>query len=158
MEASDALIRTKLHLPFTRRELVPRPRLQARSAQGLRGPLTLVTAPAGFGKTALVAACVTGSETPVAWLSLDEADSQVPNDVMGLGLEPDSVAALEERTEGWIAGLQMAALSMRDREDARGFIDKFSGTNRMGIHQPTGRRLVRSPAWSKLLPRSRPVN
>jgi LuxR family maltose regulon positive regulatory protein len=37
---------------------------------------------------------------------------------------------LEERTEGWIAGLQMAALSMRDREDKRSFIDRFSGTHR----------------------------
>ena len=37
---------------------------------------------------------------------------------------------LEERTEGWIAGLQMAALSMRDREDVNGFIKGFSGTNR----------------------------
>jgi LuxR family maltose regulon positive regulatory protein len=37
---------------------------------------------------------------------------------------------LEERTEGWIAGLQLAALSMRDREDIHGFISGFSGTNR----------------------------
>jgi LuxR family maltose regulon positive regulatory protein len=40
------------------------------------------------------------------------------------------VTALAERTEGWIAGLQMAALSMRDRKDVRGFIAGFSGTNR----------------------------
>ena len=37
---------------------------------------------------------------------------------------------LEARTEGWAAGLQMAALSMRDREDVSGFIEGFSGTNR----------------------------
>ena len=49
---------------------------------------------------------------------------------MGLRLDAGSVAALEERTEGWIAGLQMAALSMRDREDVHGFIEGFSGTNR----------------------------
>lgn len=52
------------------------------------------------------------------------------NDVMGLRLEPEAVAALEERTEGWIAGLQMAALSMRERQDVAGFITGFSGTNR----------------------------
>ncbi len=52
---SDSLIRTKLRLPFTRPGLVSRPRLQERIAQGLRGPLTLITAPAGFGKTTLVA-------------------------------------------------------------------------------------------------------
>ena len=56
--------------------------------------------------------------------------AQFLNDVMGLHLDAGSVAALEERTEGWIAGLQMAALSMRDREDVLGFIEGFSGTNR----------------------------
>ena len=57
--------------------------------------------------------------------------AQFLNDVMGLRLDAGSVAALEERTEGWIAGLQMAsALSMRDRKDVPGFIEGFSGTNR----------------------------
>ena len=56
--------------------------------------------------------------------------AQFLNDVMGLHLDAGSVAALEERTEGWIAGLQMAALSMRNREDVLGFIEGFSGTNR----------------------------
>ena len=245
MQQADPLIRTKLHLPLTRQELVPRPRLQARISEGLRGPLTLITAPAGFGKTTLVASCIAGRGLPVAWLSLDKNDNQAGrflnylvaalheadhtvgreaaqlmaavqqappeavltslindldnigreialvlddyqfissqaihdevafllehcpkpfhlviatrsdpplplarlrargqtvelraadlsftepeaaqflNDVMGLRLDAGSVAALEERTEGWIAGLQMAALSMRDREDVRGFI------------------------------------
>ena len=253
MQQADTLIRTKLHLPFTRPELVPRPRLQARITEGLRGPLTLITAPAGFGKTTLVASCVAGCGMPVAWLSLDKNDNQAGrflsylvaalqeadrtigseaaqllaaarqappeavltslindlhsanteialvlddyqfissqgvhegvtfllehcpktfhlviatrsdpplpltrlrargqtvelraadlafsepeaaqflNEVMGLGLDAGSVTVLEERTEGWIVGLQMAALSMRDREDVSGFIEGFSGTNR----------------------------
>ena len=71
------LIRTKLHLPFTRTELISRPRLQARITEGLRGPLTLITAPAGFGKTTLVASCVAGCGIPAAWLSLDKDDNQV---------------------------------------------------------------------------------
>ena len=250
---TDTLIRTKLHLPVARSLLVPRQRLQARIAAGLQGPLTLVIAPAGFGKTTLVASCVVGYGKPVAWLSLDKDDNQsgrflvyliaalqeadstigsqaaqlmagmqpVPpeavltsllndldavagemvlvlddyqlitsqavheqvvfllehspntfhlaiaarsdppfpisrlrargqmvelraadlsftapeaaqflNDVMDLRLDAGSVAALEERTEGWIAGLQMAALSMRNRKDVTGFITGFSGTNR----------------------------
>jgi LuxR family maltose regulon positive regulatory protein len=77
MQKADTLIRTKLHLPFTRPGLVSRPRLQEQIAQGLRGPLTLITAPAGFGKTTLVASCVTGCGMPVAWLSLDKDDNQV---------------------------------------------------------------------------------
>jgi len=253
MEKADKLIRTKLHLPFTRLELVSRPRLQVRLAEGLRGPLTLITAPAGFGKTTLVASFIVNCGLPIAWLSLDKDDNQVErflsylvaalqetdntigsgaaqllsaarqgppeavltslindldtaggeivlvlddyqfinsqsvheevaflldhcpntfhlviasrsdpplplvrlrargkmvelraadlrftepeatqflNDVMGLRLNAGSVAMLEERTEGWITGLQMAALSMRHREDVLGFIKGFSGTNR----------------------------
>jgi len=76
MQKTDSLIRTKLRLPFTRPELVPRPRLQERIAEGLLSPLTLVIAPAGFGKTTLVASCVIGCGMPVAWLSLDRGDNQ----------------------------------------------------------------------------------
>jgi len=253
MPGADSLIRTKLRQPFTRPILVSRPRLQERLLEGLRFPLTLVVAPAGSGKTTLVAATIAEACMPVAWLSLDPDDNQVGrfltyllaalqrvdprigdesaqrsaatrqvspeiilirlindlegvgqemalvlddyqfinnqdvheqvafllehcpktfhlviasrsdpplpvsrlraraqlvelraadlrftadeaapflNDVMGLGLDAGSVAALEERTEGWVAGLQMAALCMRDREDVPGFIEGFSGTNR----------------------------
>jgi LuxR family transcriptional regulator, maltose regulon positive regulatory protein len=253
MQKSDQLLHTKLRPPFIRPSLVSRPRLQAQIAQGLRGPLTLIVAPAGFGKTTLVASCVPSHEMPIAWLSLDQSDNQaehfltylvaalqetdkaigskaaqlmsgVPqaateavltslindldtggreialivddyhfihtqavheavafllehcpttfhilistrsdpplplarlrargqtvelraadlrftnsevaqflNDVMSLDLDAESVSILKERTEGWIAGLQMAALSMRDREDVLGFIKGFSGTNR----------------------------
>jgi LuxR family maltose regulon positive regulatory protein len=49
---------------------------------------------------------------------------------MGLDLSGEEVAALEARTEGWIAGLQIAALSMQDREDISGFIQAFSGSHR----------------------------
>jgi LuxR family maltose regulon positive regulatory protein len=253
MQKPILLIHTKLHFPSTRPSLVSRPRLQEQILEGLRGPLTLIIAPAGFGKTTLVASCIASCEMPVAWLSLDKHDNQegrfltyvvatlqetdntigseavqlmaglqqVPpevvltslindldaakgetalvlddyqfissqavheevafllehcphtlhiviatrsdpplplarlrargqmvelraadlsftkpeaaqflNDIMGLRLDAGSVAALAERTEGWIAGLQMAALSMRDRKDASSFIEGFSGTNR----------------------------
>jgi LuxR family maltose regulon positive regulatory protein len=52
------------------------------------------------------------------------------NAVMGLDLSAEDVAVLEERTEGWIAGLQLAALSMRHRKDVSGFIRSFSGSHR----------------------------
>jgi LuxR family maltose regulon positive regulatory protein len=253
MTKADPLIRTKLRIPFTRPGVVPRPRLQARMMEGLRGPLTLIIAPAGYGKTTLVASCVARAGMPVAWLSLDKNDNEAGrfpgyliaslqkadraiggeaaqllaavqpappdavltsvindlevsardialvlddyqfisspmvheamtflvehcpgalhlviaarsdpplplarlrargqtvelragdlgftepeaaeflNDVMELGLDAGSVAALAERTEGWIAGLQMAALSMRGRRDVGEFIAGFSGTHR----------------------------
>jgi LuxR family maltose regulon positive regulatory protein len=51
------------------------------------------------------------------------------NQVMGLNLPPADIAALERRTEGWIAGLQLAALSMRGRDDLPGFIETFTGSS-----------------------------
>lgn len=50
--------------------------------------------------------------------------------VMGLVLSPEDVAALDRRTEGWIAGLQLAALSMKGRDDIKGFIETFTGSSR----------------------------
>ncbi len=253
MPKADSLIRTKLCPPPVRAGSVPRPRLRERMAQGACRPLTLVTAPAGFGKTTLVASWIRDCERPVAWLSLDRDDNragrflnylvaalreadptlgeqaaqlltapqpappeailtglvndlhstqteitlvlddyhfindpavheaitfllehgpttlhlvivtrsdpplplarlrargqivelraadlsfteaeaaQFLNGVMDLDVDAESVAALEERTEGWIAGLQMAALSMQGREDVSGFIEAFAGTHR----------------------------
>ena len=49
---------------------------------------------------------------------------------MGLSITSDEIAALERRTEGWIAGLQLAALSMRGRDDVSGFIQAFTGSSR----------------------------
>src|SRR5512137_1503337 len=77
MNKTDQLIHTKLHLPYTRLELVSRPRLQEKIAQGLHAPLTLITAPAGFGKTTLVASYIVNCGLPIAWLSLDKDDNQV---------------------------------------------------------------------------------
>jgi LuxR family maltose regulon positive regulatory protein len=51
-------------------------------------------------------------------------------DAMGLALTAEDVAALEGRTEGWIAALQLAALSMQGRDDATGFITNFAGDDR----------------------------
>jgi LuxR family maltose regulon positive regulatory protein len=52
------------------------------------------------------------------------------NQVMKLNITPQDVAALERRTEGWIVGLQMAALSMQKKNDISAFIRAFTGTNR----------------------------
>ena len=52
------------------------------------------------------------------------------NQVMGLDLAPQDVAALEVRTEGWIAGLQLAALAMQGRKDVSGFVAAFTGSHR----------------------------
>ncbi len=51
------------------------------------------------------------------------------NQVMGLNLSAEVVAALESRTEGWIAGLQLAAISMQGHQDAASFIESFTGSH-----------------------------
>ncbi len=253
MNQTDPLIRTKLHPPYVRPELVTRNRLVDQIALGLSGPLTLITAPAGFGKTTLLVTATAASTQSVAWLSLDKNDNltgrllrylvaalretnpalgkeaeqllsttqQVPTetvltslindlhscgkdvalvlddyqfisnpdihelmafllghcpntlhiviatrsdppialsglrargqvvelraadlrftedeaalfmtDIMGLKLEAELMRVLEERTEGWIAGLQMAALSMQGRDDVDSFVRAFAGTHR----------------------------
>ena len=69
------LLTTKLYIPPARTELVPRPRLVERLNAGLHRKLTLISAPAGFGKTTLLSEWAHGSEWPVAWVSLDKGDS-----------------------------------------------------------------------------------
>ena len=59
----------------------------------------------------------------------DEADAFLTH-VMGLDLDNTQVAALETRTEGWVAGLQLAGLSLRGVEDTTEFVDAFTGSHR----------------------------
>ncbi|MCA9905349.1 MAG: AAA family ATPase, partial [Anaerolineae bacterium] len=75
------ILATKLYIPPPRPNVVLRPHLLERLNKGLRQnqgfgrKLTLISAPAGFGKTTLVSAWVAGFERPAAWLSLDEGDN-----------------------------------------------------------------------------------
>jgi LuxR family transcriptional regulator, maltose regulon positive regulatory protein len=249
----EIILTTKLYVPQPQPNAVIRPRLIERLNQGLLRKLTLVSAPAGFGKTTAVSEWIAGCERPVAWLSLDEMDSnpnrfvaylvaalqtidaniglgmqgalqspQPPpigtlltallndiatitaefvlvlddlhaidatsiddalgfliehmppgmhvvittredpnlplarlrvrgqltelratelrfsaseaaeflNRVMGLNLSEEDIAALETRTEGWIAGLQLAAISMQGNADTSSFITSFTGSHR----------------------------
>ncbi|MCB0111113.1 MAG: hypothetical protein KDE53_34565, partial [Caldilineaceae bacterium] len=246
------LLQTKFYIPPARPQSVARPVVTAKLQRGVAFPLTLVAAPAGFGKTTLVSEWIAQSGRRVAWLSLDDEDNdpgrfltyfvaalhsiaaigentlaalqapQLPpltalltpllndlyqlaeplalvlddyhlisaqpihdalvfliehlpptlrliittrldpplplarwrvrgklaeiraddlrfdaaeaalffNQVMGLQLTDHDIARLETRTEGWIAGLQLAALSMQGRSDIAGFIQSFSGSHR----------------------------
>src|SRR6202049_3494511 len=69
------LLTTKLYIPPLRPNVVSRPRLIERLNEGLYRQLTLISAPAGFGKTTLVSEWLAGGARPVAWLSLDEGDN-----------------------------------------------------------------------------------
>ena len=76
---STPILATKLYIPPPRPQVVRRPRLIERLDEGLHRKLTLISAPAGFGKTMLVSEWLAApkgrQERPVAWLSLDERDN-----------------------------------------------------------------------------------
>src|SRR5437764_6519308 len=74
-EQVTPILATKLYLPRLRPNVVFRPRLLERLNEGVHRKLTLISAPAGFGKTTLVSEWVEGIERPTAWLSLDEGDN-----------------------------------------------------------------------------------
>jgi LuxR family maltose regulon positive regulatory protein len=263
------LLATKLHAPRRRRGAIPRPRLSERLDRGREAALTLVSAPAGFGKTTLLTEWLAAApeRRSTAWLSLDardndpvlfwtyllsalqttssgvgagalallqsagtsmdevlgtlvndlsaatddvvlvlddyhlvdarevhdrmafliehlppriqlviatRADPPLPlprlrargdlvevraddlrftaeeaaaylGEAMGTGLTADDVAALETRTEGWIAALQLAALSMRGRDDVAGFIAGFAGDDRYIVDYLVEEVLERQP-------------
>jgi len=265
------LLESKLHIPARRPGAVSRPRLNERLRGASRSALTVLSAPAGFGKTTLLTewlATVPADEASIAWLSLDQRDNEptlywtyvvaalqtaadgvgasalnllqspqtpseatlavllndlhtVPNDIvlvlddyhlieagevqdgmaflldhlppqlhlvlatradpalalarmrargqllevraadlrftpeesaaylngaMGLALTSQDVAALDGRTEGWIAALQLAALSMQGRDDASSFIAGFAGDDRYVVDYLAEEVLERQPA------------
>lgn len=72
-----AILRTKLHRPGLPGDFVSRPRLHERLDAGFARPLTLVTAPAGYGKTTLVSRWLESRPEKSAWVSLDESDADV---------------------------------------------------------------------------------
>ncbi len=77
--------------------------------------------------------------------TLDEAAAFL-NQMMGLALTAADLTALEARTEGWIAGLQLAALALRDSQDRAAFIRSFAGTNRYIVDYLAAEVLERQPA------------
>ena len=87
---ASPLITTKLYIPSTRQELVPRPRLVEWIDEGLRRKLSLISAPAGFGKTTLVTVWLESLRTDtinktkavnrIAWFSLDGGDKKWPKE------------------------------------------------------------------------------
>lgn len=99
-----SVIPTKLYAPSPRAGVVARERLSLRLQQGLKHRLTLVSAPAGFGKTTLISQGIAESGYPSAWLSLDEADAEPLRFLSGL------TAALNTVMPGSVEG-SMALLT-----------------------------------------------
>lgn len=70
------LLTTKLHIPQVRSALVARPHLTDKLTDGMESKLTLITAPAGYGKTTLMSEWVKHCDAFVAWVSLDRHDNE----------------------------------------------------------------------------------
>ena len=111
---ASPILTTKLYAPPIRPEFVPRPRLIERLNEGLRQSqgfgrkLTLISAPAGFGKTTLISDWLQQSQVPAAWLSLDEGDNDPTRFLVYLVAALQTVPATEGPNigEGVLAVLQ----------------------------------------------------
>src|SRR5699024_6486086 len=90
--ASSVLV-TKLFIPRPRPSTVPRPRLTGRLNEVLQRSLSVISAPAGFGKTTLVSEWVAGCGQPIAWLSLDEGDNNLTRFLVHLIAAMQTIAA-----------------------------------------------------------------
>lgn len=100
MPTGSPLRRTKLRPPAVARDFVSRPRLRAALTPSLSAPLTLVSAPAGYGKTSLIVEFVAALDGRIAWVSLDEGDA-------ALGAFAHAViASLEHAVPGQIDDLE----------------------------------------------------
>lgn len=162
--APDAgLIPTKLHSPRLRPAIVPRRRLTERIEEGLWRKLTLVSAPAGSGKTTLICEWLARTTAPVAWLSLDEADNQplrflsyLLGAVRGVrpevGRPPEALLQAMDATE--LEGLLAALLAIPLGESEEPFalvLDDYQVIDNPVIHQSLAWLLDNLPEGMHLL-------
>ena len=107
------LLQTKLHIPSTRPELVRRPRLLERLNEGLHRKLTLISAPAGFGKTTLVIEWLNGAGLPLTWLSLDKDDNDPVRFLTYLVAALRGIdAGIGQATQGLLGAPQVPAVDL----------------------------------------------
>lgn len=99
------LLTTKFYVPPFRREMISRPNLVERLNSGLRRKLTLISAPAGFGKTTLLSEWTSQCERPVAWLSLDAGDNDLARFLAYLAGALRAVEGIEEIVGGIPKGM-----------------------------------------------------
>ena len=106
-QGNETLLKTKLFIPPIRVDRVPRPRLLELLNAGSQRALTLISAPAGFGKTTLLAHWTTQTELPIAWYSLDENDNDPTRFVSYLIAALDSIIpTIGEQFQGTYQSLQ----------------------------------------------------
>jgi LuxR family maltose regulon positive regulatory protein len=109
----DQLLKTKLYIPRRRPDLVARPRLTQRLQDGAWLKLTLVSAPAGFGKTTLLSEWIHQNDLRAAWISLDKADNDPRRFLSYLVAALQTVQpGLAQHVLTWLQMPQLAAYSL----------------------------------------------
>jgi len=151
------VLRAKLYVPRSRPDAVPRPRLHERLDEGVRRELTVVSAPAGFGKTTLLADWSQRSELPVAWVSLDERDDDPVRFFLYLIAAIETINdGFEETTRAFLSSLNsreelepvLTALSNEILESPRDFVlvlDDYHSIRSETIHDALAFLLDHSP-------------
>ena len=155
----DILLATKLYMPAPQPGLVPRPRLAEQLDEGLARGLVLVCAPAGYGKTVLLADWAGRSEHPVAWLSLDAADNDparfwrhavaaLDRARPGIG---DRVSPLlgppaPSSFEGLVVALINELAAQAAADEALLFLDDYHAIGSQPVHDSLGFLLEHRPA------------
>ena len=155
-ELRPPLLKTKISIPRLPGEFIHRPRLTERIHQSVKGPLTLLAAPAGFGKTNLLIEWAKETTLPVAWLTVDSDDNDLNcfiRYVIGAlqtlepGLGEEALGLLESSNEdGWKIGLTLLIneLSVLPREGVL-VLDDFHTLDNSTILQRVDFYLKHSP-------------
>ena len=162
----DALLATKLHIPRLRPGFLARPRLLEWLAEGTARELTLVCAPAGFGKTSALGDWARHSPDPVVWLSLDDADNDPTRFWRYVGAALDPVGqGLGGQVASLLRGPQPASLEAvvtvvvnalaAGHDRVALVLDDFHLIEASPVHHSLGLLLERLPAQLRLVVASR---
>ncbi len=158
----EPLIKTKLFIPPLRLDRIARPRLLALLDAGSHRPLTLVSAPAGFGKTTLLASWAAHTRLPIAWFSIDEGDNDPVRFVDYLIAALDSILP-PEVSEQFQAFTQMLQPSIQptlvqlinqlaeEREPFVLILDDYQFIHSQDIHNALAFMLEKIPACMHLV-------
>ena len=156
-ELRPPLLKTKISIPRLPGEFVHRARLTERIHQGVKGPLTLLAAPAGFGKTNLLIEWTKETTLPVAWLTVDSDDNDLSRFIRYVigalqtlepGLGEEALDLLESpKDDGWKIGLTLLIneLSVLPKEGVL-VLDDFHALENSTILQRLDFSLKHSPS------------
>jgi len=161
----DPLLATKLQVPQVRGDTLPRPRLIERVEEASTRELLLVSAPAGFGKSTVLAAWARSTRRPVAWLSLDPGDNDSSSFwryvVAGVGRvrpdvheQTDPLLRVSDVAPGAVVTVLVNELAA-DREAVTLVLDDYHAIESAAIHRSLGFLLEHMPPGLRLVVASR---